>query len=266
MNIVVCVKEIFDPEATADYFTIDNENNSLVASKKIQKVLNPFDEHAVEAALRIKDKLGANVTAISLGKDLDRVVTKKPVFMGADELVLLEDEIFNDGDSWSTAIALAAAIRKIGKCDLVLCGRQAADTNAGLVGIGIAEMLGLPHVSVAQQIDVLDGKANVKRVTCDGYETVEISLPAVITVSNEIGLPRYPAVKNIRNANKIQPTVWTHTDIGIDSSQAGKQGRRLKLTRLFQPIREGTCEIVEGETPQEAAENLALALRKAKIL
>ena len=101
MNIVVCVKEIFDPEATADYYTIDNVNDSLVASKKIQKVLNPFDEHAVEAALRIKDELGANVTAICLGKDLDRVVTKKPVFMGADELVLLEDMIFDDGDTAS---------------------------------------------------------------------------------------------------------------------------------------------------------------------
>ena len=266
MNIVVCVKEILDPEAPADSFTIDSANNVLVATGKIAKVLNPFDEQAVEAALRIKDKLGAKVTAISVGKQMDRVVTKKPVFMGADELILLEDEGFADGDSWSTAYAIAAAIRKIGQCDLVICGRQAGDSNAGQVGIGIAEFLGLPHVSIARKIDILDGKARVERVTCDGYETVEVLLPALITVSNELGQARYPAIQNIRIANKIQPTIWKHADIDIEVSQAGKQGRRQKLLKLFQPVREGTCEIIEGETLQEAAGNLALVLRKAKIL
>lgn len=266
MNIVVCIKEILDPETPADSFTIDGTNNVLMPKGKIAKVLNPFDEQAVEAALRIKDKLGAKVTAISVGKQMDRVVTKKPVFMGADELVLLEDDGFADGDAWSTAYAIAAAIQKIGQCDLVVCGRQAADSNAGQVGIAIAELLGLPHVSVARKIDILDGKARVERVTCDGYETVEVDLPALVTVTNELGQARYPAIQNIRIANKIQPTVWKPADIGLDSSQTGMQGRRQKLIKLFQPVREGTCEIVEGETVQEAAENLALVLRKAKIL
>ena len=266
MNIVVCVKEILDPEAPADSFTIDGVNNVLLPKAKIPKVLNPFDEQAVEAALRIKDKLGAKVTAISAGKQMDRVVTKKPVFMGADELILLEDEGFADGDSLSTAYAIAAAIKKIGQCDLVLCGRQAADSNAGQVGIAIAEFLGLPHVSVARKIDILDGQARVERVTCDGYETVEVRLPALITVTNELGQARYPAIQNIRIANKIQPTIWKHADIGLEPSQTGKQGRRQKLVKLFQPVREGTCEMVEGETLPEAAENLALVLRKAKIL
>ena len=266
MNIVVCVKEILDPEASGDSFTIDSVNNTLMAKGKIAKVLNPFDEQAVEAALRIKDKMPARVTAISLGKQMDRVVTKKPVFMGADELILLEDESLVGGDSWSTAYAIAAAIRKLGQCDLVLCGRQAADSNAGQVGIGIAEFLGLPHVSVARKIDILDGKARVERVTSDGYETVEVDLPALITVTNELGQARYPAIQNIRIANKIQPTVWKQTDIGIEASKAGNQGRRQNLVKLFQPAREGTCEMVEGETLQEAAENLALALRKAKML
>jgi len=108
MNIIVCVKEIADPEAPSEEFRLDKYR--LVASPKVLKVLNPFDEQAVEAALRIKDKVGALVTALSLGKGLDRVVTKKPVFMGADELILLEDEAFADGDSVSTVNALAAAI------------------------------------------------------------------------------------------------------------------------------------------------------------
>lgn len=266
MNIIVCVKEIVDPETPAESFTLDSVNNALVTSRTTAEVINPFDEQAVEAALRIKDALGAKVTAISLGKMLDRVVIRKPVFMGADELILLEDEALADGDSWSTAYALAAAIRRIGLYDLILCGRQAADSNAGQVGIGIAEFLGLPHVSVARKIDILDGKARVERVTCDGYETVEVILPALITVSNELGQARYPAVKNIRIANKIQPAVWKPADIGIDPALLGKQGRRQKIIKVFQPVREGTCEIIEGETVQEAAENLALTLRRAKLL
>jgi electron transfer flavoprotein beta subunit len=266
MNIVVCVKEIADPEAPADSFTIDSVSNTLMASRKVAKMLNPFDEQAVEAALRIKDAHGAKVTALSVGKAMDRVVIKKPVFMGADDLILLEDDGFADGDSWSTAYAMAAAIKKIGQCDVVLCGRQAGDSNAGQVGIGIAHFLGLPHVSVARNIEIVDGKARVERVTCDGYETVEVLLPALITVSNELGQARYPAIQNIRIANKVQPTIWKPTDIGIDANQVGRRGRRQNLVRLFQPVREGTCEMVERETPQDAAENLALTLRKAKIL
>jgi electron transfer flavoprotein beta subunit len=266
MNIIVCVKEVTDPEAPADSFTLDSVNKMLVASRKVARVLNPFDEQTVEAALRIKDKLGAKVTVISAGKAMDRVVTKKPVFMGADELILLEDQAFADGDSWSTAYALAAAIRKIGLYDLILCGRQAADSNAGQVGIGIAEFLGLPNVSVARKVDILDGKARVERVTCDGYEIVEVVLPALITVSNELGQARYPAIQNIRIATKIEPTIWKPADIGVDPTQVGRQGRRQTLLKLFQPVHEGACEIVEGETPQEAAENLAETLRRARIL
>lgn len=266
MNIIVCVKEIADPEAPADSFRLDTDKNILAASPKVLKVLNPFDEQAVEAALRIKDKSGAKVTALSLGKGMDRVVTKKPVFMGADELILLEDDLFAGGDSWSTAYALAAGIRKIGEYDLILCGRQAADWNAGQTGSGIAELLGLPGITVARKIDILDGRARVERVTSTGYETVEVTLPAVVTVSNEIGQARYPAIQNIRIANKIQPIVWKPADLDIESSSVGSEGRRLKLTRLFQPVVEGKCEIMEGETVQEMAENLALTLRKAKIV
>ncbi len=266
MNIIVCVKEIADPEAPAESFRIDTSKNELLASSKVPKVLNPFDEQAVEAALRIKDALGAKVTALSVGKAMDRVVTKKPVFMGADELILLEDDAFAGGDSWSIASALAAGIKKIGEYDLILCGRQAADWNAGQVGLGIAEFLNLPCVTVARKIEIMDKKAKIERVTSDGYETVEIALPAVVTVSNELGQARYPAIQRIRIANKIQPTIWKPEDVGVEPSSVGKSGRRLKVVKLFQPVNEGSCEIMEGETIEEMAENLARTLRKAKIL
>jgi electron transfer flavoprotein beta subunit len=266
MKIIVCIKEIADPEAPSDSFRLNPEKKILESSPKVLKVINPFDEQAVEAALRIKDAMGAKVTALALGKALDRVVVKKPLFMGADELILLEDEAFADGDSWSTARALTAAIRKIGDYDLVLCGRQAADWNAGQIGSGIAEFLGLPSVTVARKIEIFDGKARVERVTADGYETVELPLPAVITVSNEIGQARYPAIQNIRTANKIQPMIWKPGDLDIDPSTLGAKGRQLKILKLFQPVTEGTCELMEGETVQEMAENLALRLRREKIL
>jgi electron transfer flavoprotein beta subunit len=266
MNIIVCIKEIADPEAPADSFRLDPERKILECSPKVLRVINPFDEQAVEAALRIKDRTGAKVTALALGKRLDRVVVKKPLFMGADELILLEDDAFAGGDSWSTVNALTSAIRKIGSYDLILCGRQAADWNAGQIGSGIAEVMGLPCVTVARKIEITDGKAKIERVTSDGYETVEVRLPAVVTVSNEIGQARYPAIQNIRVANKIQPVIWKPADIELDTTAVGEKGKRLKILKLFQPVTEGTCEIMPGDTAQEMAENLALKLRKEKIL
>jgi electron transfer flavoprotein beta subunit len=266
MNIIVCIKEITDPEATIDSYRIDPAGKALVASGKILKVVNPFDEQAVEAALRIKDKTGAKVTVLSLGNNLDRVVVKKPLHMGADELILLEDEAYVGGDSWSTAHALAAAIRKIGEYDLILCGRQAADSNAGQTGIGIAEILGLPCVTVARKIEITGEKAAVDRVINSGYETVEAALPAVITVSNELGQARYPAIKNIARSNAIKPVIWKPEDLGLEASAVGAPGRQLAVTRVFLPVFEATCEIVTGETVQEAAENLAVRLREERIL
>ncbi len=266
MNIIVCVKQVIDPEAPPASFKIDSSSNKVVAPPGVSPVISPFDEQAVEAALRIKDAHDSKITVISLGINLLRDVVKKPLSMGADELILLEDEAFADGDSWSTAYALAMAIRKIGDYDLIFCGRQAADWDAGQVGSGIAEILGLPSVTVARKIDITDGKAKVDRVTADGHEVIEVSLPALITVSNELGEPRYPTLKGIMAASKKQPTVWKPGDIGVEPSQIGAAGRRTQLLKLFQPVSEGKCEFIEGETPEEVGVNLALKLREAKIL
>ncbi len=266
MNIIVCCKQVIDPEAPPASFKVDTSANKVVPPPGVPPVISPFDEQAVEAALRIKDAQGGKVTAITLGINLLRDVVKKPLSMGADELVLLEDEAFTEGDSWSTAYALAMAIKKIGDYDLIFCGRQAADWDAGQVGSGIADVLGLPSVTVAKKVDITDGKARVERVTADGYEVVEVSLPALITVSSELGAARYPTIKGIMAAKRKEPVTWKPADIGVDPSQLGAAGRRTKLVKLFQPVREGKCEIVGGETPEEAAVALALKLREAKIL
>lgn len=265
MNIVVCVKQVIDPEAPPANFKIDAAANKA-EMRGAPPVIDPYGEFAVEASLKIKEAKGGKVTALSLGSGLQREVVKKPLAMGADALVLLEDAAFADGDAFSTASALAAAIKKIGQFDLVLCGREASDTNAGQTGAAIAELLGLPCVTLARKIEITDSSAKIEKVTSVGYDVIEVPLPAVVTVSNEVGQPRYPTIKGIMAAKKIEPVVWKPADIGIDASKIGSAGRRLKIKRLFQPVHEGKCEFAQGETMEEAAASLALKMREAKAL
>jgi len=266
MNMIVCCKQVLDPEAPPATFKVDAAANKVVPPAGVPPVISPFDENAVEAALKIKDAKGGKITVLSLGTNLLRDVVKKPLSMGADELILLEDPAFVEGDSWSTAYALAMAIKKIGTYDLIFCGRQAADWDMGQVGSGIAEILGLPSVTLARKIEALDGKAKVERVIPDGFEVMEVPLPALISVSNELGAARYPTIKGIMAAKKKEPIIWKPADIGIEPSKLGASGRRSKLVKLFQPVRGGKCEVLAADTPEEAAVKLALKLREAKIL
>jgi electron transfer flavoprotein beta subunit len=261
MNIIVCVKQVIDPEAPPASFKIDTENNKA-EMHGAPPVIDPYGEYAVEAALRLKEAKGGTITIVVMGVNLLREVVKKPLAMGADELILLEDEAFTKGDSGTTADALALAIKKKGDYDLILCGREASDTNAGQTGTAIAEILGLPCITLARKIEVPDTALKVERATLSGYDVIESTLPAVVTVSNEIGEPRYPTIKGIMAAKKIEPVVWKPGDIGFDAAA----GVKTKLRRLFQPVHEGKCEFAEGETPEEMAVNLANKLRESKIL
>ncbi len=265
MNIIVCVKQVIDPEAPPSSFKIDTAANKVVPPSGMPPVISTFDEYAVEAALRVKEKTGGKITAVSLGVNLLRDVVKKPLSMGVDDLVLLEDPAFTEGDSWSVAYALALAIKKIGQFDMILCGRQAADWDAGQVGSGIAEILGLPSVNIVRKIEVEGTKARVEKVIPDGFELIEVDLPAVITLSNEHATPRYPNVKGIMTAKRKEPIVWKPSDIGADPAKIGAAGRRSNLIKLFQPARESKCEIVSADTPEEAASSLAVRLREAKV-
>jgi len=266
MELIVCAKQVPDPEAPPASFKVDAASNKVVPPAGVPPVISTFDEIAVEAALRVKDSGGGKITVLSLGNNLVRDVVKKPLAMGADELVLLEDAAYEDGDSWATASALAAAIKKIGTYDIIFCGRQAADWDAGQVGIGIAEILGIPSVTLVKKVDVSDGKVRVERMVADGFEVVEVPTPCVITITNELGEPRYAPLKGIMKAAKIQPTIWKPADVGLDAANIGAQGRRTKLNKLFQPVKEGKCEIIEGENVADAAVNLAVRLREVKVL
>ncbi len=261
MNIVVCVKQVIDPEGQSKDFKID-ETNQTAEMLGSSMVLDPYGEYAVEAALRLKAANGGKVTVITMGTGLETNVVKKSLAMGADELILLEDDALGDVDGYGTVYGLSLAIKKlVDGCDLILTGREASDTNAGQTGSGIAETLGLPCVTLARKIDIDDGRATVQRVITDGYEVVTTPLPAVVTVSNEIGEVRYPTMKNIMAAKKAKPAVYTSADIGMDASIP----RRSTKIRLFQETREAHCEFVGGKSPEEIAGNLAEKLRAAKI-
>lgn len=262
MKIIVCVKVVLDPEAPASLFKVDSEAKKVIPPKGTSPVLNPFDENALEAALKIKESQGGSITVISLGKNIPRPVIKKSLATGADNLVLLEDESFEDLDSYAIADIIVKAIRKIGTYDLILCGREAADTDGGQVGLCIAELLGIPSVSLASKIEAGEKQLKVDRVTPTGYETIEVPLPALITISSEIGTLRTATLQGIMAAQKKPLIIYNAAGLGINPIQT----KRTKLFKLFQPVRDSKCEIVSADTLEETAGKLAERLREAKVL
>ena len=264
INIIVCAKQVIDPETPASAFKIDAEARRVIPAPGIPPVVNGFDENAVEAALRIKDdQADVKITVLSLGVDFVMDVMKKPLSMGGDELVLVQDEALTDLDAFATAYALAEAIKKVGEFDLILCGRQASDWDNAQVPLGVAELLGLPCVTVAQKIEVVDDGLIVHRALTDGYEVVEASMPALVTVSNELGEPRYPTLRGIMAATRKTPTVWSVSDLGLDSSRLAP---KLALVDLFLPVVNRQCEFIEGEDEADAGRQLALRLREEKLI
>jgi electron transfer flavoprotein beta subunit len=179
---------------------------------------------------------------------------------------LLADALFEDLDWYQISLVLSSAIKKLGDVDLVLCGRQAVDWDMGVTGSGMAELLGWPALTIAKDVQVRDGTAAVERVLMDGFETVEAPLPAVVTVSNELGEPRYPKLQQIMQAARKQVTVWSAADLGLDAAQLGPEARKLALERLYMPVSAVECEFMTGDTPEEKAQNLAKKLAEAKLI
>ena len=257
MDIIVCVRQKPYPEISLIKLTLDAEYKHVIPPDGIPPVRNPYDEQAVELALRLKEKHGGKLTILSIGEDSAKSAIKHALSMGADEGILLTESAFDGSDSFSIAYILSQAIKRIGDHDLILCGRQAADWDEGLVGPLIAENLGLPLITLAERVDVSDEELKVKRVTLDGYQVFSVPMPSVITVSHEVGQPRLPSGWGIISASQKEIPVWNASDIDADSSKIGTGAARRKLVKLFIPVRERKCEIIEGETPAEASAGLA---------
>ncbi len=260
MNIIVCVKQVPDPEIPPSKFKIDPVTKKVIPPPGVPPVISVFDERAVEAACRIKDKHGGKITVISMGTGKVADVIKHSISMGADDGFVIQDEAFENLDSFGTAYVLFKAIQKIGAYDIVLCGRQSADLSNGQVGPILSEMLRIPLVSLAFNIEVEDKKLKVKRIIKDGYEVIETPIPSLITVSSEIGLPRLPAGVRLMLASRKQIPIWKAKDIGVDPSEVEKISGHTEITDIFIPTRKTVCEMITGATPSEAGVNLALKL------
>ena len=264
MEIIVCVKKVLDPDLPPAKFAVDSGKNRMIPPEGIPFVINPYDAVAVEAALKIKEGKGGRITVVTLGDKSADDIIRKALAMGADEGLILSDPSFEESDGFGTAHILSQAIKKIGKYDLILCGRQAVDWDMGMVGPVMAESLGIPVVTLAKGIEAGDGKVKVERVTMDGYETFEVKLPALVTVSNELGQARIPSGWGIIKAAKKEIPIWSAKEIEADASRVGRGSVRNRLLKLYVPLYERKCEFVTGEDINQVAARLASKLMEKK--
>lgn len=266
MKFLVFTKQIPDPDIPPARFVVDESTNTVIPPSGSSPAISTYDELAVEAALRLRDGLGGEVTIVSLCNDPVMNVIKKPLAMGADDLIILQDAAFDGGDAMTTSRILAAAVKKIGDYDLILCGRQAGDWDNGQVGSYVAEMLGIPCIINIGSLEILEGKVRGDRTTKEGRDIIESPLPALVTAGDEVGVARYPKLRDIMAAGRKQPVIWGVGDLGLDSSVVGESGSLTKIRRLYVEEKASEVEIIEGETPSEAGVNLALKLRDLKVI
>lgn len=256
MDIVVCIKQVPN---TADV-RIDPETNTLMR-EGVESIINPFDMYAIEEGLRLKEQQGGKITALSMGPPQAESALREAISMGADAAVLVSDRAFAGSDTWATSYTLAAAIRKLGDVDVVICGKQAADGDTAQVGPGIATFLDLPQVTYVRKIDEIDEKHVVaERLLETGYEVIDCSLPCVLTVVKEINEPRLPSLKGKMAARKAEIITWQAADIDADIARIGLEGSPTKVVKIFSPQPRAGGETLQGE-PDEVAARLVEELK-----
>jgi electron transfer flavoprotein beta subunit len=256
LKIIACIKQVPDSEAKI------SASGGQISWGDAPLVINPFDEYAVEGALQQKEAAGGTVTALCIGPESARDALKHALAMGADEAVLVSDSALNGLDTQGAARVLAAAIQKVGGVDLVVFGRQTLDDGSGITGAQTARVLAWPLLSLAGQIRIQDGNIQVERVIEEGRQTMSARLPAVISVVQSIGEPRYPSFMGIRKASKAEIPVWSLGALGIPAPTA-------VVTRtevMTPPVRDAACEIITGESPAAIAEALVEKIMAEKVL
>jgi len=234
----------------------------------IKWVMNPYDEFGVEEALRIKEKFGGEVTIVSLGPKRVTESIRTALAMGADKGVLINDPSAEDSDALATARALAAVIKDM-EYDLIFTGQRGVDDDMGLVGASVAEILGIPQLSVITKVEVSEDGTSVKveRPVEGQTLTIESPLPALITAQKGLNEPRYASLPGIMKAKKKPLEEKTLADLGLDASQFGKEARKLKVLELTPPPQRQAGKIIDGETPEEKAAELARVLHEeAKVI
>jgi electron transfer flavoprotein beta subunit len=260
VNIVVCIKQV--PDTTE--VRLDPKTNTLIRDG-VPSIINPDDKAGLEAAIRLKDEMGAHVTVISMGPPQADLALREALAMGADEAVLLTDRAFGGADTWATSTTIAAAIKNL-QYDLIITGRQAIDGDTAQVGPQIAEHLGLPNISYAEDIKIEGDYIIVKRQYEDRYHTIKAKLPVLITALSELNEPRYMTPGGIFDAFRAKsPKVWTLKDITVDMENIGLKGSPTKVKKSFTKGAKSAGKVFNLE-PQESAELIVDKMKEKFIL
>jgi electron transfer flavoprotein beta subunit len=244
MNIIVCIKQVPDTSVVR----IDPQTNTLVR-QGVASILNPFDTYAVEEAVRIKEKHGGKVTALTMGPPQAEQVLREAISVGVDEGILLSDKEFAGADTLATSYTLTQTIRKIGAYDLILCGKQAIDGDTAQVGPGIAAQLDIPQIIFVKAIrELTPQKIVAERMVEDGFEVVESPLPCLLSVVKGINEPRMPSLRGVMASKKAQIPVWTAKDVQVDPARIGLKGSPTYVHKIFNPPPRTGGRKFEGDT------------------
>jgi len=263
VDIIVCIKQVPDTETQ---IKIDSSATDVVKDD-IKWIMNPYDEFGVEEALRLKEKHGGSVTVVSMGPKRATEAIRTALAMGADKGILLSDAAFENGDSFSTAKVLAAAIKDL-PCDLIFCGQRAVDDDSAIAGAALAEYLGVPQVSVITKVEVgEDGALTATRPVEGGSLLIRAQLPCVLTAQKGLNEPRYASLPGIMKAKKKPLEEKSAADLGLDASAVGAAGSKTRVRKLTPPPTRKAGQIVEGETVEEKSAKLVKLLHdEAKVV
>lgn len=262
MEMVVCIKQV--PDTTE--VKIDPVTNTLIR-QGVPSIVNPFDKNAVEAALQLREQHGGKVTVISMGPPQAKDALKECIAMGADEAILISDRAFGGADTLATSYTLATAIEKLGKYDVIICGKQAIDGDTAQVGPEIAEHLGIAQLTYVAKMSIDGATVVAEREHEDGYQTIETKMPVLVSVIKSAEYePRFPSVRGTMKANKANIPVWTAADLQADEKRIGLQGSPTKVSKIFSPPRRTQGVLIHKETARENVAELLGKLAEAKIV
>ncbi len=264
MIAIVCIKQVAETPTQVEW----DPATQVLNIDKATKILNPYDQFAVEEALRMREQDGGKVVVLAMGPERTKEAMRECLAMGADEGVLLNHPAFEGADGRATARALAAAVRKIGEFDVVLCGKRAIDGEMHQVGPRLAAVLGIPVLSLVTKVVGVDWKARVmkaERVLEKGREVLEAKLPLVLTAEKDMNQPRYPSLINIRKAAKKEITTWTPADLGLEETAVGQRGSAVRVGDIGMPPARQAGEILTGDV-DEAVDKLVERLVTAKVI
>jgi electron transfer flavoprotein beta subunit len=260
MHVAVCIKQVPDSAEVRI-----NPDTGTLMREGVPSIINPYDLHALEAALAIKEANGAKVTVVTMGPPQAESALREAVSMGADDAVLLTDKAFAGSDTWATSHALSRAMEKLSP-DIILCGKQAIDGDTAQVGPEVAEMMGMPHIAYVRKFEeVKEDSIRVQRLMEEGHDVVASPLPVLLTVVKELNEPRLPSIKGKMRAKKAVVVKWSAADIGADENDLGLKGSPTQVRKIFAPEARAEREMVEG-TPEEQAAKLLEKLLEMKCL